>query len=101
MKVQDLIGNYTDPRGEAGRDVPTELAEAMASDMRLLLESDLDEVSMSHQVRIYSRNMDQDLFVAAWEFLNAMERRAWRAYVSYEEWLKLEWVRVEGRDGSH
>ena len=66
-KVSDMIGDYSPAQGEAGRDVPQELAESVAAEMRELLDV------------IYKFNCvcDQDVMVAAWEYLNAMERSAW------------------------
>ena len=67
MKTSDMIGDYAHPAGEAGRDVPVELAESVAAEMRELLDV------------IYKFNCvcDSDVMVAAWEYLNPMERAAW------------------------
>jgi hypothetical protein len=70
-KVRDMIGDYADPRGSSGWSVPVELAEATAQEMRELLDT------------IYKFNcvLDQDVHIAAWEYLNAMERAAWTKVV--------------------
>ena len=84
MKLSDLIGDYAHPAGEGGRDVPQEDAIKMANHMRWHLnfnfERDLNEEDVCRQVYWFDKilNREQDLYLAAWEHLNAFERRAWK-----------------------
>jgi hypothetical protein len=82
VKVTDMIGDYAHPAGDAGRDVDQVEAMSLANNLRGLLNADLDEdtIAMFVYDRTFVLNEDQDLFIAAWEFLNAGERRAWKIY---------------------
>ncbi|HXN96009.1 MAG TPA: hypothetical protein VN879_16005 [Candidatus Acidoferrales bacterium] len=80
-KVTDMIGDYADPRGDSGRSVDEERAIQLAGEMRQILNRDLEEVDIALEAYLYNCQVDQDEMIAAWDHLNAMERRAWREYV--------------------
>jgi hypothetical protein len=70
-KVSDMIGDYAPAQGEAGRVVDMDRILELAREMRTLLDA------------IYRWNLvcDQDELIATFEYLNAMERDAWRKVV--------------------
>ena len=70
-KVNDMIGDYTDPRGNSGWSIDPAIVDSVAHEMRGLLEA----------IYRYNCVADQDVMIAAWEHLNAMERRAWALVV--------------------
>jgi hypothetical protein len=71
VKVSDMIGDDDHSGALPGWHIPQEIAENVANEMRELLEA------------IYKYNcvLDQDVQLAAWGYLNAMERRAWKLVV--------------------
>jgi hypothetical protein len=89
-KVRDMIGDYAEPRGDSGYSVDTDVALRIAGEMRQILNLDLDEIDISLEVQIYNRSADSEELIAAWEHLNAGERRAWRQFVNYDEFVKTE-----------
>ena len=70
-KVSDMIGDYADPAGNMGRDVPQVRAEYVAAEMRQLLEL----------IYRFDCVVDKEEQIAAWQLLNAMERAAWAKVV--------------------
>jgi hypothetical protein len=94
-KVKEMLGDTAVPAGEVGRDIDQEQAMGVANGMRMLLLADLPEEAIARGVHVFSAELDSDLYVAAWEFLNAGERRAWKAYMNYEEWLRYARNRPE------
>jgi hypothetical protein len=77
-KVSDMIGDFAHPAGEVGRGVDQELAESVAREMRELLQNIFE----------FNKALGEDVLFAAWDHLNAMERRAWALV-----------VQTRGRDG--
>ena len=85
-----MIGDFAHPAGESGRAVDQEVAIIIADRMRLILNLDLDELYIAFTVQGFNNTIEQDDLIAAWEHLNAGERRAWRNYVAYDEFLANE-----------
>lgn len=83
MKVSEFIKDSHDPRGNLGVDVDPDVAMGIAGQIRQILNLDLEEADIATAAHIYNLELGakQDEFVAAWEFLNAGERRAWREFV--------------------
>lgn len=83
-KVTDMIGDYAEPRGSLGYSVDYITAAKIANEMRVIMNMDLEESDIAVQVCIYNQELNTkgaDEFIAAWELLNAGERRAWREFV--------------------
>lgn len=89
-KVSDMIGDFAEPRGDAGYSVDHDIAARIASEMRQILNRDLDEVDVALEARLYNRSIDSEELIAAWGLLNAGERATWKRFVNYEEWLRNE-----------
>lgn len=72
------------PKGDLGKDVPSDQAMASATAMRGILELDVDEKIKALKVLdkhdVLSR--DSDLYVAASDCLSTKEKSAWKTYVS-------------------
>lgn len=79
-KVAQMIGDFAPAAGEAGRGIDHEVASRLAGEMRQILNRDLEEADIALEVYLYHLTLDQDEYIAAWEHLNAMERRGWRIY---------------------
>lgn len=82
-KVSEMIGDFAAPQGEGGRAVPWEVANRIAGEIRQVMNEDLSEEDMAVQaycLNIYLQR-DQDELIAAWDLLNARERRAWKELV--------------------
>ena len=94
-RVSEMIGDYAHPAGEVGRDVDQAHARLIADCMRDVLNKDLPEEAIAVLVHGFCAKLSTDLYVAAWDFLNAGERRAWKAYTNYEEWLRYARYRPE------
>jgi len=88
-----MLGDYAEPRGNAGYSVDHDVAMKIATHMREIMAYDLDETDVATFVQIYNFELDTEEFIAAWELLNAGERAAWRRFVNYEEWLRNEKLR--------
>jgi hypothetical protein len=69
-KTSEMMGDFAHPAGEA-KSIDMDRVIALANEMRGLLEA------------IYRWNLvcDQEDLIAAWEYLNAMERAAWHKVV--------------------
>lgn len=80
-KVSDMIGDYADPRGDSGRSVDTDIAIKVAGEMRQILNLDLEEVDIALKAYLFNCGVDSEELIAAWDHLNAGERRAWREFV--------------------
>lgn len=81
VKVADMIGDYAEPRGDAGYSVDHDIATKLASDIRAIMNADRDESLIAAAAFSYNCQCDNDELIAAWSHLNAGERRAWREYV--------------------
>lgn len=70
------------PQGDMGKNVPADVADKAAIEMRDILESDVDEdVKCLHVADKHDAlNKDQELYVAAAGCLTAKERAAWKTY---------------------
>ena len=83
VQVTDMLKDTADPRGTMGYSVDQEKAQDLAETMRRLLNSDMEEWELA--IKIYFENIelnqDQEMLIAAWEYLNAGERRAWKLFV--------------------
>jgi hypothetical protein len=80
-KVSDMIGDYAEPRGDAGYSVDHEVAMRLASDIRAIMNADREEDLIAASAFLYNSQCDHEELIAAWEFLNAGERRAWKEFV--------------------
>lgn len=80
-KVADMIGDYAEPRGDAGYSVDHDDAVRLAENMRAVMNADREEALIAAAAWTLNLQCDQDELIAAWEFLNAGERRAWREFV--------------------
>lgn len=76
-----MIGDYAEPRGDLGYSVDHETASQLASDIRTIMNADRDESLIAAAAYSYNRQCDNEELIAAWELLNAGERRAWREFV--------------------
>jgi hypothetical protein len=85
-----MIGDFAEPRGDSGYSVDTDVALRIAGEMRQILNRDLEEIDISLEVTLYNCQIDAEEMIAAWEFLNSGERRAWTQYLRYEEFLESE-----------
>lgn len=83
MKVSEFLKDSHDPRGSLGLDVDHDVATAIAGQIRQILHLDLEEADIATAAYIYNSELatKQEEFIAAWEFLNPGERRAWREFV--------------------
>lgn len=83
MKVSEFLKDSHDPRGSLGVNVDHDVATQIAGQMRQILNLDLEETDIATAAYAYNVELatKQEEFIAAWEFLNAGERRAWREYV--------------------
>ena len=90
-KVSEMIGDFAHPAGEAGRSVPLEIAEECAAEIRQMINRDLEEPQIALNCYLYNCQVDQEEIIAAWDYLNAGERRAYKEYVrlgKYEDAAK-------------
>lgn len=83
MKVSEFLRDSHDPRGNLGVGVDHDVATAIAGQIRQILNLDLEEADIATAAYIYNSELatKQEEFIAAWEFLNPGERRAWREFV--------------------
>lgn len=89
-KVSDMVGHFAEPRGDSGYSVDHDIAMRIVVEMRRIMSMDLDELNLATAAQIYNGSVDGEEMIAAWGILNAGERRAWRNFVEYEEFLKIE-----------
>ena len=82
MKVSEYLKDSHDPRGDLGATVDHDTATAIAGQIRQIMARDLEEVDIGLEAFLYNNTLDADQFIAAWEFLNPGERRAWKAFVT-------------------
>jgi hypothetical protein len=83
-KVTDMIGDAAQPRGELGYAVPDHIAQRICGEMRRIMNQDLEECDIAMDAHLFNLECcrhDAEELIAAWEFLNPGERRAWRAFV--------------------
>jgi hypothetical protein len=82
-KVSDMLRGIDDPMGTIGYIEDQAKAADLAETMRRLLRSDMEEWELAIKIHEENKflNEDQDLFIAAWRYLNAGERRAWKLFV--------------------
>lgn len=81
MKVSEFLKDSHDPRGDLGRSVDIDLALKLAGEMRQILNMDLEEIDLGLKAYLFNASVDTEEMIAAWEHLNAGERRAWREFV--------------------
>lgn len=79
-KVSELIGDCYLPEG-----MSREVALRIAGEMRQILNRDLDEIDVSLEVTLYEDHIDSENKLAAWGYLNASERRTWKAFLKLFE----------------
>jgi hypothetical protein len=89
-KVSDMIGDYAEPRGNAGYSVDHDIASAVTAEMRRIMALDLEELDVATAVQVYNAEVDSEEMIAAWELLNTTERASWRRFVNYNEFLRNE-----------
>ncbi len=80
-KVSDMVGDYAEPRGDAGYSVDHDVAIRVAGEIRQILNMDLEEIDIALKAYLFNRSVDSEELIAAWDHLNAGERRAWREFV--------------------
>lgn len=72
------------PKGDMGKQIPTDQAMATATAMRGILELDIEE--RMRELKVLDKhdilNKDPDLYVAASDQLSTKERSAWKTYVT-------------------
>jgi hypothetical protein len=81
MKVAEFLKDSHDPRGNLGVSVDFDVATRIAGEMRQIMNRDLEEIDIGLEAHLYNGGVDQEEMIAAWEHLNAGERRAWREFV--------------------
>lgn len=81
MKVNEFLKNQAEPRGDSGYSVDPDEALKVSGEMRQILNLDLEEVDIACAAYLFNNELDSEVLIAAWEHLNAGERRAWREYV--------------------
>ena len=82
--------------------VPGEVVKRTAAEMRQILNRDLDEIDIQLEVQLYTASLGQDVLEAVWEeILNASERRAWKNFLSLDEFIRDETLRVEKLNVNH
>lgn len=81
MKVSEYLKDSHDPRGNLGVSVDIDIALRIAGEMRQILNMDLEEIDIGLKAYLFNAQVEQEELIAAWEHLNAGERRAWREYV--------------------
>lgn len=96
-KVADMLGDYTDPIPDSAYQVPWEIANRIAAQRRLILNRDLDESDIALEIKLYSRSLTNDEYMASDLYLNAGERRSWRDFLNYDEFLQREIERANHR----
>lgn len=80
--VSEIKGH--DPRGEMGKDIPTEEVQKASAQMRDIMDMDVEEPIKALKVLDYHDilNRNQDLYVAAADGLGSKLKNAWKVYVS-------------------
>lgn len=91
MNVTELKGDMYLPAG-----VSREVALKIAGEMRQILNRDLDEVDIALEVTLFEDQIESEIKLAAWGYLDASERRAWKNFINFEEF-----VRNEKRNADH
>lgn len=81
MKVSEFLKDSHDPRGNLGVSVDFDVATQIAGEMRQIMNRDLEEIDIGLEAHLYNAKQDQEELIAAWEHLNAGERRIWREFV--------------------
>lgn len=81
MKVSEFLKDSHTPQGDLGRSVDIDLALKLAGEMRQILNMDLEEIDIGVKAYLFNASVDTEEMIAAWEHLNAGERRAWKEYV--------------------
>ena len=81
MKVNEFLKDQVELRGDSGYSVDPDEALKVAGEMRQILNLDLEEVDIACAAYLFNNELDSEVLIAAWEYLNAGERRAWREYV--------------------
>ena len=83
-KVSDILKNAHDPRGGTYLGVPHETAMTICQRVRGVLALDINEEDLSRHIFEFNAELNRlyhsDELIAAWSFLNAPERRAWKQY---------------------
>lgn len=88
-KVSDMLKDYAYPQGNLGYADSVE-GEKIAMEIRRILNLDLYETDIVTQVEIYHSVLTNEHLLAASLHLNPRERRAWRTYLCYDEFLRNE-----------
>lgn len=89
-KVSDMIGDYSEPRGDLGYSVDHDIAIRIVGEMRRIMALDLEEADVATAVQVYNAEVDAEEMIAAWEHLNAGERASWRNFVNHDEYLRAQ-----------
>lgn len=81
-KVCEILGDLYLPA-----DISREVATRIAGEMRQILNRDLEEIDIALEVTLYKCQTDPNEMLAAWGYLDAPERRAWKNFLDYEQFL--------------
>jgi hypothetical protein len=82
VQVTEMIGDCYLPEG-----FRREIATRLAQDMREIMNADREEVLIAASVRLYESQCDSNEKLAAWGYLSASERRAWKGFLGYEKFV--------------
>jgi hypothetical protein len=83
--VTEIKGDMYLPAGQS-----REVALRIAGEMRQILNRDLEEIDIALEVTLYDCQVDREEMLAAWGYLDAGERRAWKNFLDYETFLENE-----------
>lgn len=87
-KVTEMLGDHYLPVGS-----DREVALKIAGEMRQILNRDLEEIDIALEATLYEALIDREDMLAAWGYLNAGERRAWKNFLDYESFLESERIK--------
>lgn len=87
-KVTEIKGDLYLPVG-----MSREVALRMAGEMRQIMNRDLDEIDIALEVTLYESLVDSEHKLAAWGYLDASERRAWKNFLNWKEFVRDERAR--------
>lgn len=80
------------PKGDMGKNIPTDQARGTATAMRAILELDIEERVKA--LKVHDKHLilakDSDLYTAASDEMSTAERSAWKAYVTEAKKLEKE-----------
>lgn len=88
VKACDMIGDIYLPA-----DTSREVARGIAGEMRQILNRDLDEVDIAFEATLFDRQINREHMLAAWGYLDASERRAWKIFLDYDRYVEQERIK--------